>query len=66
MTPPLHLLGLNGQGAGCRKELKTLARDDAEQSQVPRDAVLMGVAEPGLRQVRTEIAGPDFPKHPAA
>jgi hypothetical protein len=70
MIPPTHLLGLNGHGAGCREKLKTLASDDAEKSQVPCDAfqvaVLMGVAERGLRQVLPEIAGLDVPKRPAA
>jgi hypothetical protein len=57
MTPPSHLLGLNGFSAGWREKPVTLARDDAEKSQVPCDAVLVGVAE---------IAGLDFPKRPAA
>jgi hypothetical protein len=67
---PTNWFGVNGYGAGCREKLKTLARDDAEKSQVPcdafQDAVLMGVAERGLRQVLAEIAGLDFPKRPAA
>jgi hypothetical protein len=66
MNPPTHLLGLNGHGAGCREELEMFAGDDAEKPPMLCDAFLMGVAEPGLRQVRVEIAGLDCPKRPAA
>jgi hypothetical protein len=67
---PANWFGLNFYGAGCREKPKTLASDDAEKSQVPcdafQDAVPMGAAGRGLRQVLAEITGLDFPKRPAA
>jgi hypothetical protein len=73
MIPPAPTSwpGLDGNAVGCREKLKMLAENYAEVSQVLQDAfedaVLMGVDEPAMRKVLSDIvAGLESPKRPGA
>lgn len=74
MTGPASLPavwpGADGRPVSCREKLKVLAENQAELTQVLRDAfedaVLMGVDEAAMRLILTElVAGLPSPKRPA-
>jgi hypothetical protein len=68
--PPTIWPGEDGNPLSCRDKLKVLAENHGELAQMLRDtfedAILMGVDEPAMRAILTEmIAGLESPKRGA-
>jgi hypothetical protein len=57
MIPPARASwpGLDGNAVGCREKLKMPSENYAEASQALRDAVLIGVDEPGMHAALAAI-----------